>query len=164
MSKETWIVTDYEETVVYVGDYEGAKKAYAKELENAERDLADECFSESEMGLKVILARVDRALNMYLTEDEENNKIWEMEKLDFSPIADNLKKYYVAKDEKGCYWRNNNGSHVLENKYLFAYSKAAHEYADKKGLTVAEVVLKETSNLVDVSTLLGKAEVFGVEE
>lgn len=132
MSKETWIVTDYEETVVYVGDYEGAEKAYAKELENAERDLADECFSESEMGLKVILARVDRALNMYLAEDEENNKIWEMEKLDFSPIADNLKKYYVVKDEKG--------------------------------LTVAEVVLKETSNLVDVSTLLDKTEVFGVEE
>ena len=43
MIKETWIVADYEGTVVYVGDYEGAKKAYVKKrVKGVGIDFSDE--------------------------------------------------------------------------------------------------------------------------
>lgn len=76
-----WIVIDYEGDLAYVGDYKEAKKEYEKELDIALRDFDGEYFGEDDMGLKVILAKVDKALNLYMDKDEEDNDVWYTEKL-----------------------------------------------------------------------------------
>lgn len=72
----SWIVIDYEGSLVYVGDYEEAKIEYEKELDIALRDFDGEYFGEDDMGLKVILAKVDKALNLYMDKDEDDNDVW----------------------------------------------------------------------------------------
>lgn len=77
----TWIVLDYEGSLVYVGDYEEAKVQYEKELDIALRDFDGEYFGEDDMGLKVILAKVDKALNLFMDKDDEGNDMWNTENL-----------------------------------------------------------------------------------
>lgn len=77
----SWIVIDYEGELVCVGDYKEAKKEYEKELDIALRDFDGEYFGEDDMGLKVILAKVDKALNLYMDKDEDDNDVWYTEKL-----------------------------------------------------------------------------------
>lgn len=76
-----WIVIDYEGSLVYTGNYEGAKVEYEKELALALRDFDGEYFGEEDMGLKVILAKVDKALNLYMGKDEDGNDVWYTEKI-----------------------------------------------------------------------------------
>jgi len=81
-----WIVVDYEENVVFTGNYKDAKEKYDKECSECLDDLSGENMGDSDIGLKVILAKVDSALNFYLESEEEDGQIntyWRHEEVSY---------------------------------------------------------------------------------
>lgn len=79
--KEIWIVIDFEGSLIFTGSYEEAKEIYDNEVMLTISDLTgyDAGFSEDELGLRVILAKVDKALNFFFEEKCTGRTTWNFE-------------------------------------------------------------------------------------
>lgn len=76
--KETWIVIDYEGTLIFSGSYDEAKKVYDEEVEAVKDDFSHDYFSDDEVGFKAIMAKVENAFSLYIAEDDKGNEYLEL--------------------------------------------------------------------------------------
>lgn len=79
--KETWIVIDYEGTLIFSGSYDEAKKVYDEEVEAAKDDFSHDHCADDELGFKAIMAKVENAFSLYNAEDDKGNEYLELDHL-----------------------------------------------------------------------------------